>query len=126
MSIWKRLFRRELKRLLTDRRIVVIMLAGPFFYAFLFGGVYWQGRVREIPIVIVDQDHSEMSRDLSRALLASENLSLAFSELPPLTSSRPQNGAVHTLVSSFQKTSNVTYCAAGKAEWRCFSTAATS
>jgi ABC-2 type transport system permease protein len=78
MSIWKRLFRRELKRLLTDRRIVVIMLAGPFFYAFLFGGVYWQGRVREIPIVIVDQDHSEMSRDLSRALLASENLSLAF------------------------------------------------
>lgn len=78
MSIWMRLFRRELKRLLTDRRILVIMLAGPFFYAFLFGGVYWQGRVREIPIVIVDQDHSEMSRDLARALLASENLSLAF------------------------------------------------
>ena len=78
MSIWKRHFRRELKRLLTDRRILVIMLAGPFFYAFLFGGVYWQGRVREIPIVIVDQDNSEMSRDLARALLASENLSPAF------------------------------------------------
>jgi ABC-2 type transport system permease protein len=78
MSIWKRHFRRELKRLLTDRRIVVILLAGPFFYAFLFGGVYWHGRVREIPIVIVDQDHSRMSRDLAHALLASENLSLAF------------------------------------------------
>jgi ABC-2 type transport system permease protein len=78
MSIWKRLFRRELKRLATDRRILVIMLAGPFFYALLFGGVYWNGRVREIPIVIVDQDDSKMSRDLARALLASENLSLAF------------------------------------------------
>jgi len=78
MSIWKRLFRRELKRLLTDRRILVIMLAGPLFYAFLFGGVYWNGRVREVPIVIVDQDHSKMSRDLAHALLASENLSLAF------------------------------------------------
>jgi ABC-2 type transport system permease protein len=54
------------------------VLAGPFLYALVFGGVYWSGRIREVPIVIVDQDQSVLSRDLTRALLASENLSLAF------------------------------------------------
>jgi ABC-2 type transport system permease protein len=78
MNTWRMLFRRELRRIITDRRLLMIMLGGPFLYGFLFGGVYWNGRVRDIPIVIVDQDHSALSRDLARALLSSESLSLAF------------------------------------------------
>jgi ABC-2 type transport system permease protein len=71
-------FRRELRRVLTDRRILFTMIGGPFLYALLFGGVYWRGRISEIPIVIVDQDHSALSRDLAQAVLASEGVSLAF------------------------------------------------
>ncbi len=78
MSAWRTHFRRELRRLLKDRRILATMLGGPFLYAFLFGGVYQKGRIGEIPIVIVDEDHTALSRDLSRALLANEALSLAF------------------------------------------------
>lgn len=78
MNVWKRHFARELKRVLTDRRIVLTLLAGPFLYGFLFGGVYVAGRIRHVPIVIVDQDNSALSRDLTAALLSSENLRLAF------------------------------------------------
>jgi ABC-2 type transport system permease protein len=78
MSRWNRHFVRELRRVFTDRRIVLTMLVGPFLYGLLFGGVYMAGRIRHVPIVIVDQDNSALSRDLTAALLSSENLSLAF------------------------------------------------
>jgi ABC-2 type transport system permease protein len=68
---------REWKRILLDYRIVMILLSGPFFYAFIFGGVYWQGRTKHVPIVIVDQDHSHLSREITSALDASENLRVA-------------------------------------------------
>jgi len=68
MNAWKRHFLRELRRILTDKRIAATMLVGPFLYGFLFGGVYSAGRIRHVPIVIVDQDHSALSRDLAGAL----------------------------------------------------------
>ncbi len=78
MNRWQDHFIRELLRILTDKRIAVTMLAGPFIYAFLFGSVYMSGRIRHVPIVVVDQDQSMLSRDLTQALFAGENLSLAF------------------------------------------------
>ncbi len=75
-NLWFSLCLRELKRILGDRRIVVLLLGGPFFYAVLFGGVYWNGRTKQVPIVIVDQDHSHLSRDLTTALNASENVKI--------------------------------------------------
>jgi ABC-2 type transport system permease protein len=83
MNGWKYHFVKELRRILTDKRIAITMLAGPFLYAFLFGGVYLSGRIRQVPIVIVDQDQSMLSRDLTEALLAGENLSLAFYAASP-------------------------------------------
>jgi len=77
MSRWNRHFVRELRRVFTDRRIVLTMLVGPFLYGLLFGGVYMAGRIRHVPIVIVDQDNSALSLDLNSALLSRENLSLA-------------------------------------------------
>jgi ABC-2 type transport system permease protein len=78
MNAWRCQFARELRRIVTDKRIAVTMLGGPLLYAFLFGGVYSAGRISHVPIVIVDQDNSALSRDLSAALVANENLSLAF------------------------------------------------
>jgi ABC-2 type transport system permease protein len=74
---WFQFCLREWRRLLGDYRIVMILFSGPFFYAFIFGGVYWQGRAKQVPIVIVDQDHSHLSRDITQALEASENLHVA-------------------------------------------------
>lgn len=74
---WFQLCLREWKRLLGDYRIVTILFGGPFFYAIIFGGVYWQGRTKHVPIVIVDQDHSHLSREITTAIGASENMRIA-------------------------------------------------
>jgi ABC-2 type transport system permease protein len=76
-NTWFQLCWREWKRILTDRRIVMILVGGPFFYAFIFGGVYWQGRAKHVPIVVVDQDHSRFSREITTAIAASENMQIA-------------------------------------------------
>ncbi len=71
---WFQFCLREWKLILGDYRIVTILLGGPFFYALIFGGVYWQGRAKHVPIVIVDQNHSHLSREITAALDGSENL----------------------------------------------------
>jgi ABC-2 type transport system permease protein len=81
---------REVKRIISDPRIVTLLLCGPFAYAFIFGGVYWNGRTTNVPIIIVDQDHSRLSRELTTALRSSDSLSIVGfanspAELPPMT-----------------------------------------
>jgi ABC-2 type transport system permease protein len=70
------LCKREWRRILFDPRLSSLILLVPFIYAFLFGGVYGAGSVKHIPIVIVDQDHSRLSREITTALGASESLSI--------------------------------------------------
>jgi len=65
---------REVRRILSDSRIFTLLIGGPILYAFLFGGVYWEGRTQYVPIVVVDQDHSALSRDLINALRASDSV----------------------------------------------------
>jgi ABC-2 type transport system permease protein len=65
---------RETKRLLSDPRLFVLLIGGPFIYAIVFGGVYWNGRTTNVPIIIVDQDHSRLSRELVTSLRASDSL----------------------------------------------------
>jgi ABC-2 type transport system permease protein len=67
---------REIKRILADPRIVSLLVCGPFAYAFIFGGVYWNGRTTNVSIIIVDQDHSRLSRELTTALRSSDSLSI--------------------------------------------------
>ncbi|MGP8259886.1 MAG: ABC transporter permease [Acidobacteriaceae bacterium] len=67
---------REIKRIVSDPRIIALLVCGPFAYAFIFGGVYWNGRTTSVPIIIVDQDHSRLSRELTTALRSSDSLSI--------------------------------------------------
>ena len=67
---------RETRRILSNSRIFPLLIGGPFFYAFVFGGAFWQGRVQYVPIVIVDQDHSALSREFVRALRASDSVKI--------------------------------------------------
>ena len=74
LSDWFGLCKREWKRMLFDIRIAFIFIGGPFFYAIIFGCVYWNGQTRHVPIVIADQDHSTLSREISSALQASDDI----------------------------------------------------
>lgn len=67
---------RELKLILGDKRVMGIMLFGPFLYGTLFGGVYWYGRVHKVPAIMIDQDHSYMSRQVTQALNNSDYVNI--------------------------------------------------
>ena len=69
---------RELRLILSDQHIVTLVLGGPFFYCLIFGAVYLHGRVNQVSIAVVDQDHSALSRDLTTALDASDSLRVAI------------------------------------------------
>ncbi|MGO8757383.1 MAG: ABC transporter permease [Terracidiphilus sp.] len=74
LSDWLLLCKREWKRMLFDIRIAFIFIGGPFFYAIIFGCVYFNGQTRLVPIVIADQDHSTLSREIAAALQASDDI----------------------------------------------------
>ena len=74
---WWRIFLRELRTIFTDRRVLMLMTGGPFMYALIFGGVYYYGRAREVPMLVIDQDNSQLSRALITAAVASDSLRLA-------------------------------------------------
>jgi ABC-2 type transport system permease protein len=74
MWAWARVLVRELRLIVTERRVALIMFGGPFLYGVLFGGVYWQGRVREAPVAVIDQDNSALSRELVQAVDSSDSL----------------------------------------------------
>ncbi|MDR3707726.1 MAG: ABC transporter permease [Capsulimonadaceae bacterium] len=98
----------ELRAIFTTRTIASVMLGGPLAYALMFGGVYSQGRVRQAPIMVVDQDHSALSRNLIQMLRAND--SVRVEELATSTSQfaqEVQNGRVWACVSipqGFEKT----------------------
>jgi ABC-2 type transport system permease protein len=74
---------REIKRIFSDVRILTLLVCGPFAYAFIFGGVYWNGRTTDVPIIIVDQDHSRLSREITTALRSSDSLKIVgFADAP--------------------------------------------
>jgi ABC-2 type transport system permease protein len=63
---------RELRALLRDKAFLAIAITVPLIYALLFGGVYWNKKLTEIPVTIVDQDNSHLSREITGAISASE------------------------------------------------------
>jgi ABC-2 type transport system permease protein len=65
---------REWRRLFGRRESVLFALVLPVILCILFGAMYWRGVVYDIPLVICDQDHSELSRLLTRSLESTRSL----------------------------------------------------
>jgi ABC-2 type transport system permease protein len=68
---------REWRRIFSSRELILFVLVLPCLVFMLFGAMYWRGVVYDIPIVICDQDHSELSRLLTRSLESTRSLRLA-------------------------------------------------
>ncbi|MNS82536.1 Inner membrane transport permease YbhR [compost metagenome] len=75
-DVW-RIFEREWRALFADRTIRLVMIAVPLFYFLLVGWLYSAGKVTEIPIAVVDQDRSALSRELARAFEQDQSLRVA-------------------------------------------------
>ncbi|HOP08362.1 MAG TPA: ABC transporter permease [candidate division Zixibacteria bacterium] len=61
-------FRREVDIIRHDRNIIIVLFLAPVVYALFLGTILIQKVETDIPIVVVDNDHSEISRTLIRYL----------------------------------------------------------
>lgn len=66
----------EWKKILRDRVIFVILLVGPIFYTFFFASLYNQRAVTEIPTIVYDEDHSELSQEIIQAMDAHQSINI--------------------------------------------------
>lgn len=62
----KQLFVRELKIIFNDHSILLTILGAPILYFFFLGTIYLNKDANQIPVAIVDLDHSELSRTMIR------------------------------------------------------------
>jgi ABC-2 type transport system permease protein len=68
----------ELKRVINDRGVFGLIVLAPFLYGVLYPQPYLGQLLRQIPIAVVDQDQTELSRDLVQTLNADEAITVAM------------------------------------------------
>ena len=62
----------ELQAVFSDRGVLVVMIVAVVFYSFVYPLPYSREVLRKVPLVVVDQDNSALSRRLVRVIDASE------------------------------------------------------
>ncbi len=67
----------EWRRVLADRGALGLIVLGPLLYGVLYPQPYLGQVLRGIPIAVVDQDHTKLSRELVQTLNADEAISVA-------------------------------------------------
>lgn len=74
MKQWFSILKSELTLIFEDKSILLTCLVAPILYAFFIGSIYTEKEVSEIPIAIVDFDHSNLSRKVSQLINTSEKV----------------------------------------------------
>jgi ABC-2 type transport system permease protein len=74
-ALWE-VVRKEFLQLRRDRKMIPVVLVAPVIQIVLFGYAVNQD-VRDVPLVVVDQDHSAASRDLVDRFVGSGYFELA-------------------------------------------------
>jgi ABC-2 type transport system permease protein len=77
MSALVRCFRQTLRRIFREKETLVLLFGASVLYALFYPTPYLRQVLRDLPIVVVDRDHSALSRQLTRWLDASEAASVA-------------------------------------------------
>lgn len=68
---------REIGNIFRDKGIMIFILFVPLAYPLLYSYVYTNEVVREVPVAVVDESHSELSRELLRKMDASPDMKIA-------------------------------------------------
>ena len=69
----------EMRRVLSDRGVFGFIVLAPVVYGILYPQPYLGQLLRRIPVAVVDQDHTELSRNLVQTLNADEAVTVAVS-----------------------------------------------
>ena len=106
MENFLKLLRIEFKRIFSNDVLLAIFIGAPIFYVVLFGYVYKQAKVINLPIVIIDQDHSPTSDKIIDAFKDNEVLLVTDVRYAPgnIMAEMPvkQYDAVVTLPTNFE------------------------
>jgi ABC-2 type transport system permease protein len=86
--VWA-VMQKEIMHIFRDRVAMLIAFVAPFFLTLLFGYVYIHGTLTGIPLVVFDQDQTEISRTIIRSFKDSNKFKLirlvdSYSELERL------------------------------------------
>ena len=57
---------KELKLIFTNKYYLFLIFLWPFIDFIFLGGIYYYGNVQNMPIAVIDKDHSKLSRTISR------------------------------------------------------------
>lgn len=74
MNKFLKLVRVEFKRIFSNDVLLAIFFGAPILYGFLFGYVYQQAKVVDLPIIIIDQDRSPTTDKIIDAFGDNEGL----------------------------------------------------
>lgn len=68
----------EMKQVFKDEGVLIFFVIVPLVYPLLYSWIYNNEVVREIPVVVVDQSHSSLSRQFIRHCDASPDVKVAY------------------------------------------------
>jgi ABC-2 type transport system permease protein len=71
---WFGLLKREYGRFFRNKTLLSVFFLAPIIYAVLLAFVYQEGKVTEIPIIVVDQDNSPLSAQVIEMLQDNEGI----------------------------------------------------
>src|SRR6476646_3079025 len=72
MSALLRCFRQTLRDIFRQRETLTLLVGGSILYSFFYPTPYLNQVLRDLPVVVVDRDHTALSRQVTRWLDASE------------------------------------------------------
>ena len=72
------IWRQEVRQVFRDEGVLIFFILVPIVYPLLYSWVYNNETVREVPVVVVDQSHSQLSREFIRACDASPDVRVAY------------------------------------------------
>lgn len=68
------LLKREFKLFFKDTTLLSVFILAPVLYAVIFGFVYSEGKLQDLPVIVVDQDNTPLSNQLIDMLNDNEKL----------------------------------------------------
>lgn len=77
MRHFSTLLNREFKMFWQNKVLRLLFIGAPLLYGILLGYVYGKGKVTDLPIIVVDEDHSEMSSKALQMFEDNEVLNIA-------------------------------------------------
>ena len=72
------IWRKEMERLVKDEGVIIFFIVVPLVYPLLYSWIYNNEVVREVPVCVVDQSHSQLSRQFIRMCDASPDVRVMY------------------------------------------------